>query len=199
MFEAILQFHIPHDKFSKTESLRKRAKSCENMCFTIDTLKKELFYNLAKTLRKAWTFATFRKFLNISTTLCGGEFPPTNTVEIREMWCISSYFREKVLALFCCQNPRYFADIIRTFPWCSQLLAIPVFANLGNVHLDAPRRQWAGDEALGVQHLQRRAKWPGARTGSLSTACHDFSAGEHNTLSWTQNYSGNLHARIYTP
>ena len=26
------------------------------------------------------------------------------------------------------------------------------------MHLDALRRQWAGDEALGVQHLQRSAK-----------------------------------------
>ena len=64
------------------------------------------------------------------------------------------YFREEVLL----RNALYFANIICNFPQYLQLFATPVFANQGIVHLDGQRRQWAGDEALGVQHLQRRAK-----------------------------------------
>ena len=190
MFEAILQFHINFRK------VRKRAKSCENMCFSIDTLKKDLSYK-AITLQNPWEKFELSQYFANSSVLAlpsvGGNSPLTNTVQIREMWFISPYFREKVLL----RNAQYFADIIRT--WYSQLLAIPVFANPADVHLDAQRRQWAWDEVLGVQHLLRRAKWLSAQTGCLSTACHNFSAGEHNTLSWTQNSSGNLHARIYSP
>ena len=105
------------------------------------------------------------------------------------------YFREEVLL----RNALYFANIICNFPQYLQLFATPVFANQGIMHLDGQRWQWAGDEALGVQHLQRRAKWLSARTGCLHTACHNFSAGERCTLSCTQNSSGNPHARIYTP
>ena len=77
------------------------------------------------------------------------------------------------------------------------------FRTFGDALLDVSRWQWAGDEALCAQQLPRRAKWLGARTGHLRNAWHCLPRFVCQwtlyPLSWTQNSSGNPHARIYTP
>ena len=43
-------------------------------------------------------------------------------------------------------------DNLQMFLKISNYFATSVFANPGDMHLDVPRPQWAGDEAFCVQH-----------------------------------------------
>ena len=118
------------------ENVRKAGKMC---VFCNRTPKKKLWKPCEK-LMKSLNFRNISQNSSIFTLSSVGRNSPLRKVvqiqsTIREMLCISPYFRKEVLLW----NAQYFADIIRTCPWCSQLFAIPVLANPGDAHRDVPR------------------------------------------------------------
>ena len=187
----------------RLRKLRKRAKNCENMYLSQLKPDKTLKRNFAKTLRKACEKLRlsqyFAKFLNFRTTRRRGVITPTTgcakTVENQQKTMVfavlsrggfaakCTIFRKYIshfsliFAIIC--NPT-FRKTLRCTPWCA-----------------AKTLGWRWSFGRSASAAPREMTW---RPNWMSRkACHNFSACERCTFSWTQNSSGNPHARIYTP
>ena len=166
-------------------------KNCENVEICVflnwNPPKKTFAKTLRKLCEKLRLSQYFAKFVSIRTTRVTrrrGKCTPTTgsakTVENPRnamlFACCLPYFRKEV----CCEiydiSQIYFALFLNFCNYYQLLFSqIPAFS------------------------ICRAARNNSAPDLHVSTACHNFSADEGCTLSWTQNSSGNPHARIYTP
>ena len=164
--------------------------------FAIEPFKK----TFAKTLRQPCynleLLQNIPKSLNIRTTFLGGNSHLRRVLrtqsKIREMRCISPYFRRwfRISRGGLLQNARYFADIIpsRTFP----------FAIIRNSCFRKSRRctPWCAASTMGW-------RWSFGRSASAAPREMTWRQNwmsQHGLLRFfSQNSSGNPHARIYTP
>ena len=100
-----------------------------------------------------------------------GIFPPMEGIPPMEGSANTVADPQNVM-LFSCFWRRGFAAKCTMFRNYNSHISL-IFTNICNFSFCKSRRcapwQWAGDEALGVQRSQRRAKWLGARTGCLLT------------------------------